>query len=96
MASLVWLESATEDTEDIFDFLAQSAPAMAATKLKTIHDAVDILRHAPKLGRPATLGRREHLIGKHHGCYVAAYKYDPITDTVFILEIRSQRQLPTS
>ncbi|MBB3117662.1 type II toxin-antitoxin system RelE/ParE family toxin [Pseudoduganella violacea] len=96
MASLVWLESATEDTENIFDFLAQSSPAMATTKLKTIHDAVDILKHAPKLGHPATLGRRELLIGKHHGGYVAVYRYDPITDTVFVLEIRSQRQLPSS
>ncbi|AKU24333.1 type II toxin-antitoxin system RelE/ParE family toxin [Massilia sp. NR 4-1] len=96
MAKLVWIESGWADAEHIFDFLAQTNPTHAAATLKNIRDALDILKHAPQIGRPAAKNCRELLIGRHHGGYTAVYRYDATTDMVLILKIRSQRQLPSS
>ncbi|UTY58359.1 type II toxin-antitoxin system RelE/ParE family toxin [Massilia sp. erpn] len=96
MSGLIWLESAKVDIGNIFDFLAQRNPTLATSRVKSINSALEILKQAPQLGRPVKNGKRELIVGPRHATYIAVYFYEKRTDTVFILEIRSQRQLPSS
>jgi hypothetical protein len=54
--------------------------------------ALDVLEHNPLIGRPATNGNRELVIGRRSRGYLALYQYVPAVDRVFVLAIRSQRE----
>ena len=55
--------------------------------------AIDILESSPMSGRPMPLGLRELVISGVSNGYLALYRYDAITDAVYVLAIRSQREL---
>jgi plasmid stabilization system protein ParE len=69
-------------------FEVQDAPA----RIVEIVQAIQILTHSPLIGRPATGGKRELVIGRGTRGYVALYRFVADIDTVFVLAIRSQRE----
>jgi hypothetical protein len=51
-----------------------------------------VLETNPLIGRPASGGKRELVIGGRGGGYGALYRYVRAVDTVFVLAIRHQRE----
>ncbi len=96
MAGLQLLEPARKNLRQIFEFLAQRDPVKARKAVNAILTSLEVLKQMPMLGRPLPDRKRELLIGKRHAAYIAIYRYEAATDTVFVLEIRNQRQLPSS
>jgi len=52
-----------------------------------------VLTHSPLIGRLVRGGNRELVIGRGSRGYVALYRFVPNVDTVFILALKSQREL---
>ena len=80
-----------DDLERILDHLLQYDPGSAPSRVEEIVQAIDVLSTSPLLGRPATSGNRELVIGRRSHGYVAPYRYIAAVDTVFVLAIRGQR-----
>lgn len=93
MARVELTRRAQENLDLIFDHLARVHVSTAAAKIRDITQALLILEQSPLLGRPAPQGRRELLIGPRHNRYIAQYLYNSKLDIVFVLAIRSQRQI---
>jgi plasmid stabilization system protein ParE len=81
-----------EDFDRIFDFLFEHAPEYAAERIGSIIDAIDVLQTSPLIGRPVAFGQRELIISTGASGYLALYRYDPMSDTVLVLAVRSQRE----
>ena len=81
-----------DDFERIFDFLFGHAPEQAAARVQSIIAAIDVLEASPLIGRPVAFGQRELIISAGASGYLALYSYDPLSDTVFVLAVRSQRE----
>lgn len=81
------------DFDRIFDHLFQYAPDTAAQRIEEIVAAMDILESSPMIGRPMPRGLRELVISGVSNGYLALYRYDAMTDTAYILAVRSQREL---
>ena len=62
------------------------------SRTRNIIEAIDVLAHSPRIGRPVRAGKRELIIGRRERGYVCVYRYVEVIDTVFILAIRSQRE----
>ncbi|MGJ7497390.1 type II toxin-antitoxin system RelE/ParE family toxin [Variovorax sp. RT4R15] len=62
-------------------------------RLSEVMQTIEILGHSPLIGRPVKAGKRELLIGRGSRAYVALYRYVVNIDTVFILALRSQREV---
>jgi plasmid stabilization system protein ParE len=81
------------DFERIFDFLFEHAPDTPVDRIESIVAALDVLESSPLIGRPVENGKRELVIATGASGYVALYRYLPELDTVFVLGVRSQREL---
>jgi plasmid stabilization system protein ParE len=81
-----------DDFDRILDHLENFEVEQPAARIEGIMRAIDILTHSPLIGRPATGGKRELVIGHGSHGYVALYRYVARIDTVFVLAIRSQRE----
>lgn len=82
-----------DDFDRFFDHIAQFDPGSAPERIGAIIDAIQILRHSPQMGRPVQGGKRELVIGRATRGYVALYHYIEAIDTVFVLAVRSQREV---
>lgn len=82
-----------DDFDRFFDHLAQFEGLDIPQRLAEITQAIEILGHSPLIGRPVTSGKRELLIGRGSRAYVALYRYVVDIDTVFVLALRSQREV---
>lgn len=82
-----------QDFERFLDHLETSGATDAAERIAAIVEAIQVLAHSPVIGRKAEGGRRELVIGRGSRGYVALYRFVPELDTVFVLAIRSQREL---
>ena len=82
-----------DDFDRLFDHIAQVDPGSAPERIGAIIDAIQILRHSPQMGRPVQGGKRELVIGRAARGYVALYHYIEAIDTVFVLAVRSQREV---
>lgn len=80
------------DFNRVFEHLARYDPGQAPARLREIIQAFDVLATNPQIGRPASGGKRELIVGRDSRGYVALYRYLPEIDTVFILALRSQRE----
>jgi plasmid stabilization system protein ParE len=93
MSQVILSAGLREDFDRIFDFLFDYVPDHAALHIEAIIDAVDVLASSPLIGRPAAAGLRELIISHGASGYLALYRFDPAQDTVFVLAVRSQREL---
>ena len=84
-----------DDFDRFFDHIAQHDPASAPERIGEIVDAIQILSHShsPQIGRPATGGMRELVIGRAARGYVALYHDVATIDTAFVLAVRSHRKV---
>jgi plasmid stabilization system protein ParE len=81
-----------EDFDRIFDFLFEHAPEYASLRIQSIIEAIEVLQTSPLIGRPVAYGQRELVISTGASGYFALYRYDPLSDTVLVLAVRSQRE----
>jgi toxin ParE1/3/4 len=89
------IELAPEVAEDfarILDHLAQYEVEDRAARIGEIIQAIGVLEHNPRIGRPVLGDMNELVIGRHAHGYVALYRYVAAIETVFVLAIRSQRE----
>ncbi|CAI1901030.1 type II toxin-antitoxin system RelE/ParE family toxin [Serratia plymuthica] len=82
-----------DDIERILAHLTHYEVADAGLRIQEIIQAIAVLEHNPLIGRGLGAGKRELIIGQQARGYVALYKYIPDIDTVFVLAIRSQKEL---
>lgn len=82
----------SEDFDRILDHLAQYQVEDPRLRILEIINALDVLEHNPRIGRPVAKGKRELVIGRRSHGYIALYRYIAEIDTVFVLAIRSQRE----
>jgi len=75
-------------------FLEQKSPAASRRAAQAIIRQFEVLTTQPVIGRPFKdePSLRELIIDFGDTGYVALYRYDPPTDTVFILAFRHQRE----
>ena len=93
MSRIVLAAQVRADFDRIFDFLFEHAPEFAAVRIEAIIAVIDVLETSPLIGRPIACGQRELVIATGSSGYLALYRYDPVTDTVFVLTVRRQREL---
>ena len=93
MAQVILSAELQEDFDRIFDYLFEHAPASALERVETIIAALDVLEANPLIGRPIEGGKRELVISTGVGGYLALYRFVPDLDIVFVLAVRSQREL---
>lgn len=82
-----------EDIERILEHLTRYQVADAPSRIQEIIQALAVLEHNPLIGRPLSAGKRELMIGHCVQGYVALYRYIVELDTVFVLAMRSQKEL---
>ena len=82
-----------DDFDRFFDYIAQHDPGSAPKRIGQIVEAIQILTHSPQIGRPVKGGMRELVMGHAPRGYVALYQYVEAMDTVFVLAVRSQREV---
>lgn len=92
MAGIEFAPEIMDDFERILEHLLQAKTPSAASRMKEIRDAIEILEQNPSIGKPASGDKRELVIGHGAHGYVALYRYFDEIDTVFVLAIRSQRE----
>lgn len=81
-----------DDFDRFLEHMAQHDVGAAPERIREILEAVQILTHSPLIGRPVKDGKRELVIGRASGGYVALYHYVAAIDAVFLLAVRSQRE----
>jgi plasmid stabilization system protein ParE len=81
-----------DDFDRILDHLASHEVENARQRIGEIIAAVEVLVQNPLIGRRVANSKRELVIGRHSHGYVAAYRYLPEIDTVFVLAIRRPRE----
>ena len=93
MSRVILASQVRANFDQIFDFLFEFAPEFAAPRIEAIMTAIDVLQTSPLIGHPMAFGQRELIIATGASGYLALYRYDPAKDTVFVLAVRSQREL---
>jgi toxin ParE1/3/4 len=94
MARVILATEIQENFDRIFDFLFSYAPDHAMQRIDEIIAAIDILRSSPLIGRVVDSGgMRELVISTGTSGYLALYRYEPELDEVFVVAVRSQREL---
>lgn len=93
MAAIELVPEVAEDIERILQHLEKFFVPDPAKRIEEIIQAISVLEQNPLIGRPVDSYKRELIIGsKSHG-YIALYTYVDDLDCVFVLAIRSQREL---
>jgi plasmid stabilization system protein ParE len=91
MTSVVLTVQVAVDIDRVFEFLSIHSPETASQRTEHIVNAINILRSSPGIGRPVPGGRRELVISTGGG-YLALYEFNPMTDVVRVMSIKSQRE----
>ena len=100
MTSVALTDEALSDLERLEEFLARAGDPLADRLLDFVLDAVQVLTHQPGIGRPAgrvpgipgARGYRELIISRRRSGYLAKYHYDEVSDSVYVLRLRHQRE----
>ncbi len=82
-----------DDFDRFFDHVTRFKVQDIPARIDEIVQAIQILTHSPLIGRPVKDGKRELVIGRKSHGYVALYRFVASIDTVFVLAIRSQREV---
>ncbi|SAK86327.1 Toxin RelE3 [Caballeronia pedi] len=95
MARVILAPEIREDFDRIFEFLFEHTPERAVERIEEIVAALDILQSSPMIGRTVEnqSGMRELVISNGAHGYLALYRFMPELDAVFVVAIRSQREL---
>ena len=73
-------------------WLLETDAERAIATIDLILDALAILEHHPRMGRPLSQGLRELIISRGQSGYLALYSYDEGADMALILAVRHQRE----
>lgn len=92
MTQLVPLQEFLADVDRIIEHLELHDIANIRERIDGIVAGLDLLTQHPLIGRPVADGVRELVLGKGVRGYVARYRYEPASDTVFVLALRAQRE----
>jgi plasmid stabilization system protein ParE len=92
MTRWVLAAAAAEDLERLVEFLLERFPEDAVKTVDVITDALTILQHHPRIGRPLEAALRELVISRGRTGYLALYEYDEVADLVIVLAVRHQRE----
>lgn len=92
MADLQFTPVALADLERVRDFLCAHDPDNIEDRIDELLEGLDVLAHAPEIGRRAGAKSRELVIGRAARGYVVRYQYLQRLDTVFVLQVRHQRE----
>jgi plasmid stabilization system protein ParE len=82
-----------DDFDRIFDHLTQYQIENPAIRIREIIEAINVLEHNPMIGRPANSDKRELVIGRRSHGHVALYRNIVEIDTVFVLAVRSKKEV---
>jgi plasmid stabilization system protein ParE len=82
-----------DDIDRVLEQMARFGVEDPRMRIGELMQAIQTLTHSPLIGRPVRGGRRELVIGRSSHGYVALYRYVAGIDAVFVLAIRSQREL---
>jgi plasmid stabilization system protein ParE len=93
MARIELAPEVFDDFDRFFDHLSKFEVEDIPARIGEIVQALQILEHSPMIGRKVKGGKRELVIGQGSRGYVALYRHVAALDTVFILAVRSQREL---
>jgi len=85
-------QAAFEDLIRLDEFLFDSKDPLAGGLLDFVLDALHVLTHQPRIGRPVERGLRELIISRHRSGYLARYEVDDTRDLVLVARIRHQRE----
>ncbi|MDA7418246.1 type II toxin-antitoxin system RelE/ParE family toxin [Xenophilus arseniciresistens] len=92
MTRLVITPRAQDDLERLADFLLERNVEDALQTQAVILDALRILQHQARVGRPAGGPLRELVIHRGRSGYLALYHWDEGADVALVLAIRHQRE----
>ena len=92
MTRWVLAADAADDLERLVEFLLKRFPEDAVRTVDLIMDALNILQHHPRIGRPREAALRELVISRGRTGYLALYEYDEAADLVVVLAVRHQRE----
>ena len=93
MARVELAPGVLDDFDRFFDHMTRFEVQDIPARIDEIVQAIQILTHSPLIGRPVKDGKRELVIGRKSHGYVALYRFVASIDTVFVLAIRSQREV---
>ena len=93
MARIEIAPEVADDLDRIFEHLAKYEVDKIPERIGEIIQALSVLETNPLIGRPAMSNKRELVIGQRSHGYVALYRYVPEIDIVFVLALRSQREV---
>lgn len=87
-------DTAVTDLSRLRRFLVDKNPRAAQRAVATIRERLVLITETPSAGRPVpTLEPfREILIPFGDGGYIARYRHDDATDTVYVVAIRHQKE----
>lgn len=85
-------QHALEDLQRIAAHLVAHEAEDVAGRLRAIQRSLAVLQVSPEIGRPASRGFRELIIGRGARGYVALYRYEPEEASVTIVALRGQRE----
>lgn len=80
------------DFDRILAHLKQYDSDNGPARIARIINAMDVLTHSPRIGRPCGGGLRELVIGTGASGCVALYQYLEALDVALVLAVRSQRE----
>lgn len=92
MAQVILSAQALEDLERLREFLRETAPEIAESRVASVLDALAVLGAHPRIGRRKSGELRELVIGQGRTGYLALYLYDEVRDIVRVLRLRHQRE----
>lgn len=92
MSRLLLSARAWRDMARLADFLLESQPHEAARTGESLISGLSILQDHPLIGRAVEHGLRELAISRGRSGYIALYRYDPASDSAWVLTLRHQRE----
>lgn len=93
MSRIELVPEVLEDFERFLRHLEQFEVSDPLGRIDEIVQGIEILSANPLIGRTVGGGMRELVVGQGARGYVALYRFEPDLDIVFVLALRSQKEL---